>query len=98
MEITQFTYFQQAGGLELDPISVELAYGTERLAMYVQGKRRVHDVRWSEDVTWADVYLSNERQMSAYNYELADTEMHARHFESFAGEVRRCLDARLPLA
>ena len=98
MEITQFTYFQQAGGLELDPISVELAYGTERLAMYVQGKRRVHDVMWSDGVTWAQVYLQNERQMSAYNYELADTAMHARHFDDFEAEVRRCLEARLPLA
>jgi glycyl-tRNA synthetase alpha chain len=98
MEITQFTYFQQAGGIELDPISVELAYGTERLAMYVQGKRRVHDLMWSDGVTWADVYLANERQMSAYNYELADPAMHARHFEDFAAEVRRCLEARLPLS
>jgi glycyl-tRNA synthetase alpha chain len=98
MEITQFTYFQQAGGIELDPISVELAYGTERLAMYVQRKRRVHDVVWSDGVSWSDVYLQNERQMSAYNYELADPAMHARHFEDYEAEVRRCLEARLPLA
>jgi glycyl-tRNA synthetase alpha chain len=98
MEITQFTYFQQAGGVDLDPISVELAYGTERLAMYVQGKRRVPDVMWSDEVSWAQVYLQNERQMSTYNYELADTGMHARHFDDYEAEVRRCLEARLPLA
>ena len=97
MEITQFTYFQQAGGIELDPISCELAYGLERLAMYLQGVERVQDVRWSEQVTWADVYFQNERQMSTYNYELADTAMHARHFDEFEAEARRCVEARLPL-
>jgi len=98
MEITQYTYFQQAGGIELEPISVELAYGLERLCMYLQGVERVHDLRWSDDVTWADVYLQNERQMSAYNYQLADTAMHARHFDDYEAEVRRCVEAGLPLA
>jgi glycyl-tRNA synthetase alpha chain len=98
MEITQFTYFQQAGGIELEPISVELAYGLERLGMYLQGVERAHDMRWSPAVTWSDVYLQNERQMSTYNYRVADTAMHARHFEDFEGEVRRCVEARLPLA
>ncbi len=98
MEITQFTYFQQAGGIELDPISCELAYGLERLAMYLQGKDRVQDILWSDNVTWADVYFQNERQMSTYNYELADTEMHARHFDEFEAEAGRCVEARLPLA
>jgi glycyl-tRNA synthetase alpha chain len=97
MEITQFTYFQQAGGFDLDPISVELAYGLERLGMYLQGVRRAHDMRWSPDVSWADVYFQNERQMSIYNYELADVAVHARHFDDFEAEARRCIDARLPL-
>ena len=97
MEITQFTYFQQAGGIELDPISCELAYGLERLAMYLQGVDRVQDVRWSDTVSWADVYFQNERQMSTYNYEVADTAMHARHFDEFEAEARRCIEARLPL-
>jgi glycyl-tRNA synthetase alpha chain len=97
MEITQFTYFQQAGGFELDPISVELAYGLERLGMYLQGVRRAHDMRWSADVRWGDVYFQNERQMSTYNYELADVEVHARHFDDFEAEARRCIEARLPL-
>jgi glycyl-tRNA synthetase alpha chain len=97
MEITQFTYFQQAGGFDLDPISVELAYGLERLGMYLQGVRRAHDMRWSADVRWGDVYFQNERQMSTYNYELADVAVHARHFDDFEAEARRCIDARLPL-
>jgi glycyl-tRNA synthetase alpha chain len=97
MEITQFTYFQQAGGFDLDPISVELAYGLERLGMYLQGVRRAHDMRWSSDVRWADVYFQNERQMSTYNFELADVGLHARHFDDFEAEAQRCIDARLPL-
>jgi glycyl-tRNA synthetase alpha chain len=98
MEITQYTYFQQAGGVELDPISVELAYGLERLAMYLQGKDHVRDVVWTDNTTWGDVYLQNERQMSAYNYEFADTAMHARHFDDYEAETRRVVDAGLPLA
>ena len=70
MEITQFTYFQQAGGIELDPISCELAYGLERLAMYLQGVERVQDVHWSEGVSWADVYFQNERQIPGLRSEL----------------------------
>jgi glycyl-tRNA synthetase alpha chain len=97
MEITQFTYFQQAGGFDLDPISVELAYGTERLGMYLQGVRRAQDMQWSPDVRWSDVLLQNERQMSTYNYEVADTAVHARHFDDFEAEARRCIEARLPL-
>jgi glycyl-tRNA synthetase alpha chain len=97
MEITQFTYFQQAGGFDLDPISVELAYGLERIGMYLQGVRRAHDMLWSEHVRWGDVFFQNERQMSTYNYEVADAAVHARHFDDFEAEARRCIDARLPL-
>ena len=73
MEITQFTYFQQAGGLELDPVSVELTYGLERIGMYLQGVRRAQDMVWAPGVTWGDVYQQNEREFSTYNYEVADT-------------------------
>jgi glycyl-tRNA synthetase alpha chain len=97
MEITQFTYFQQAGGIELDPVSVELTYGLERIGMHLQKVHRAHDMRWSDDVSWADVYLENERQFSAYNYELADTNMLARHFDDHEAEADRCLEAGLPL-
>jgi glycyl-tRNA synthetase alpha chain len=97
MEITQFTYFQQAGGFDLDPISVELAYGLERIGMYLQGVRRAHDMLWSPHVRWGEVFFQNERQMSTYNYEVADTAVYARHFDDFEAEAMRCIDARLPL-
>ena len=97
MEITQFTYFQQAGGIELDPVSVELTYGLDRIGMHLQNVRRAQDMQWAPGLTWADVYLENERQFSAYNYEVADTEMLARHFDEHEAEALRCLDAGLPL-
>jgi glycyl-tRNA synthetase alpha chain len=97
MEITQFTYFQQAGGIELDPVSVEFTYGLERLGMYLQGVKRAQDMVWAPGVTWGDVYQENERQFSTYNYEIADTTMLARHFDDHEAEARRCLDAGLPL-
>jgi glycyl-tRNA synthetase alpha chain len=97
MEITQFTYFQQAGGIELDPVSVEFTYGLERLGMYLQGVKRAQDLVWAPGVTWGDVFQENERQFSTYNYELADTAMLALHFDDHEAEARRCLDAGLPL-
>jgi glycyl-tRNA synthetase alpha chain len=97
MEITQFTYFQQAGGIELDPVSVELTYGLERIGMYLQGVRRAQDMAWAPGTRWADVNLRNEREFSAYNYEVADTALHARNFDAFEAEARRCLDAGLVL-
>ena len=97
MEITQFTYFQQAGGIELDPVSVEMTYGLERIGMHLQGVRRAQDMAWSETVNWADVYLENERQFSTYNYELADTELLAAEFDAHEAEAGRCIEAGLPL-
>ena len=97
MEITQFTYFQQAGGIELDPVSVEMTYGLERIGMHLQGVSRVQDMEWAPGVTWADVYLENERQFSTYSYELADTGLLAHDFGAHEAEARRCLEAGLPL-
>ena len=105
MEITQFTYFQQLGGFDLDPITIEITYGLERIAMYLQGVESVYDIvwsRWDEDgtpvtVTYGDVYRENEREASRYNFELADTEMLYRHFREYEAEARRCLDDRLPI-
>jgi tetrameric-type glycyl-tRNA synthetase alpha subunit len=105
MEATQFTYFQQLGGIDLDPITVELTYGLERLAMYLQGVDSVFDLVWSQweeenetiTVTYGDVYRENERQFSHYNFSVADTEMLYRHFREYEGEAERCLAARLPL-
>lgn len=95
MEITQFTYFQQVGGIELDPISVELTYGLERIAMYVQGVDRIVDIRWNDDFTWGDVKLDFERDFSRFNFEAADVELHFRLFNDFEKEARRLLEAGL---
>src|SRR3954451_3539663 len=97
MEISQFTYFQQAGGIELDPVSVEMTYGLDRIGMHLQKVRRGQDMAWAPGGSWADVYLENERQFSSYNYELADTGMLARHFDDHEAEAGCCLEAKLPL-
>ena len=98
MEVTQFTYFQQVGGMDCDPVSVELTYGLERLAMYIQGVDNVFDLDWNgAGVTYGDVYLQAEREHSAYNFEIADTEMLKRHFEDAEAECGRALEAGLVL-
>ena len=75
MEVSQFTYFQQCGGFDLNPISVELTYGLERLAMYIQGVDNVFDLTWVEGITYRDVYHRNEVEQSQYNFEHADTDL-----------------------
>jgi glycyl-tRNA synthetase alpha chain len=95
MEITQFTYFQQIGGIELEPISVELTYGLERIAMYVQGVDHIKDIRWNEDYTWGDVRLQFEREFSRYNFEEANVDLHFRMFADFEGEAKRLLEKEL---
>jgi len=97
MEITQFTYFQQAGGIDLTPISVELTYGLERIAMYLQGVRSVYDLEWGHGVTYGDLYQRNEAQWSRYNFEVADTDALFAAFARHEGECRRCLEADLVL-
>ena len=93
MEVTQFTYFQQVGGIECDPVSVELTYGLERLAMYVQGVENVYDLDFNgAGVTYGDVFLRGEREFSAYNFEYADTETLLRHFVDAERECRALLD------
>ena len=101
MEVTQFTYFQQVGGLECRPVAGEITYGLERLAMYIQGVESVYDLVWSESrghrVTYGDVYHQNEVEQSAYNFEYADT---AALFERFAVAERECaalIEKSLPL-
>ena len=75
MEVSQFTYFQQLGGLDCSPVTGELTYGLERLAMYIQGVDNVYDLRWNDHgVTYGDVFLQNEKEFSAYNFEIADTD------------------------
>lgn len=97
MEITQFTYFQQLGGIDLHPVSVELTYGLERIAMYLQKKSSVFDLVWSEGTTYGDVYQENEAQWSKYNFEVADSEILFSHFIDHEQECERCLANGLPL-
>ena len=98
MEVTQFTYFQQVGGIECNPVSVELTYGIERLAMYIQGVENVYDLDWNgAGVTYGDVFLQNEREFSAYNFEHADTDILLRHFADAETECTALLKAELPL-
>ncbi|MBC7286717.1 MAG: glycine--tRNA ligase subunit alpha [Armatimonadetes bacterium] len=97
MEITQFTYFQQVGGLPCRPVSVEITYGPERLAMYIQGVKDYRQLKWSEDVTYGELFYEQERQFSAYNFEHADVEMLRRHLSDYEQEARRLIDLSLPL-
>ncbi len=98
MEVTQFTYFQQVGGIECDPVAVELTYGLERLAMYIQGVENVYDLDFNgAGVRYGDIFLQAEREYSAHNFEVADTEMLLRHFLDAEKECQALLAARLPL-
>jgi glycyl-tRNA synthetase alpha chain len=97
MEVTQFTYFQQFGGLDLDLIPAEITYGLERLAMFLQGKRTAFDIEWAPGVTWGDVYRESERQWSVYNFEQAPVETLMRRFAEHEEECGQLLEARLPL-
>ncbi len=98
MEVTQFTYFQQVGGFECRPVTGELTYGLERLAMYIQGKDNVFDLAFNDaGVTYGDVFLENEKQMSAYHFEVADTEALFDLFRKAAAECEKCLAAGLAI-
>ena len=102
MEVTQFTYFQQMGGFECDPVPAELTYGLERLTMYIQGVDSVYDIVWSRGAdgtvfTYGDVYLENEREHSTYNFEVADTDFLFGEFDRYERECNRVLEAGLPL-
>ena len=97
MEITQFTYFQEVGGLPCKPVLGEITYGLERLAMYLQGKESVFDLVWTDGVTYRDVYHQNEVEQSRYNFELADTALLLRHFGEYESEAKRLLGAQCVL-
>lgn len=110
MEVTQFTYFQQMGGFDCKPVAGELTYGLERLAMYIQGVDNVYDLAFNrasssegvgqtniQGVSYGDVFLENEKQMSAWNFEVADTEALFDLFRKAAAECKLCLDRGLPI-
>jgi glycyl-tRNA synthetase alpha chain len=97
MEVTQFTYFQQVGGLEIEVVPAEVTYGLERLAMFLQGKRSALELEWAPGVTWGDVYRESEREWSTYNFEVAPVDVLARRFEEHESECRELLERELPL-
>jgi glycyl-tRNA synthetase alpha chain len=105
MEVTQFTYFQQVGGLDCNPVTGEITYGLERLAMYLQGCENVFDLAWTtvqeggvaRTLTYGDVYHQNEVEQSTYNFEQSNAPRLTELFAFYEAEAKRLLDARLPL-
>lgn len=97
MEITQFTYFQQMGGIDLNPISVEITYGLERLAMYSQRKKNVFDVEWSKGVTYGQVHKEDERQFSIFNFSQTEPDILRRQFNDNETLSKKCIEQKLPL-
>ena len=98
MEVTQFTYFQQMGGFDCKPVSGELTYGLERLAMYIQGVDSIYDLDYNgAGMTYGDIFLENEKQMSEWNFEVADTEALFDLFNKAAAECENCLEKKLPI-
>lgn len=97
MEITQFTYFQQAGSLELHPVTVEITYGLERIAMYLQKVESVYDISWNGKVSYGDIFLQAEKEFSAFNFEAANVEALLNFFTTYESEAFRLLDSGLTL-
>ncbi|HLP40768.1 MAG TPA: glycine--tRNA ligase subunit beta [Fibrobacteria bacterium] len=96
MEITQFTYFQQVGGIDLSPVMGEITYGLERICMYLQKVDNVYKLKYNDRVSYGDIYHNNEVQFSKHNFELSDTSLQARLFDSFEAECRRLCEAGVP--
>ena len=97
MEITQFTYFQQVGSIDLDPVSVELTYGLERITMYLQNVENVYDLQWNDTVKYGQVHLETEKQFSKYNFEASDKERLFQWFDMYEAEARSLLEQDLVL-
>lgn len=97
LEITQFTYFQQCGGIDLEMISCEITYGLERIAMFLQGKKSVYGIQWNDDVTYGEVHLQGEKEFSKYNFEEAGIEILQEHFDQFESEGKRLVKKELVL-
>jgi glycyl-tRNA synthetase alpha chain len=97
MEITQWTYFQQLGGVDVELVPAEMTYGLERLAMFLQGVRSAFELEWAPGVSWGDVYRESEREWSAYNFELAPVDVLEARFDQHEEECRSLVERRLPL-
>jgi glycyl-tRNA synthetase alpha chain len=95
MEVTQFTYFQQCGGIDCKPVSAEITYGIERLATFIQGKDSVFDIEWVGDISYGDIYLQNEKEYSRYNFELADIAALKMWFDMYEKEAERIIELGL---
>ena len=97
MEVTQFTYFQQVGGIPCKPITGEITYGLERLAMYIQKVDSVYDIQWNDDITYGDVFLQNEIEQSTYNFEHSDPEFLLQSFNGYEKQAKYLVKMELPL-
>ncbi|MEY3665012.1 MAG: Glycine--tRNA ligase alpha subunit, partial [Pseudomonadota bacterium] len=97
MEVTQFTYFQEVGSLKCQPITGEITYGLERLAMYLQKVESVFDLRWTDNITYRDVFHQNEVEQSTYNFEHSNASMMFEHFGQYESEAKRLIEAHLAL-
>jgi len=97
LEITQFTYFQQAGGIEVRPVAGEITYGIERIAMFLQGVDNVYDLRWNDTLTYGDVHHKGEVEWSIHNFEVADVPLHLRLFDEYQRESLRLIEQGLVL-
>ena len=95
IEITQFTYFQQVGGLDLEIIPVEITYGLERISMFIQNRKSIFDVQWNKDYTWGDIYRQNEIEFSKYNFEIADIPLHQELFDKYEAQAEKLLEQNL---
>ena len=97
MEITQFTYFQQVGGIICKPITGEITYGLERLAMYIQNVDSVYDIQWTDGISYGDVFLQNEKEQSSYNFKFSDSEFLLKAFASHAKQANKLVEENLAL-
>lgn len=95
MEVTQFTYFQQIGGIDLAPVSVELTYGLERLCMYLQDKESVYNLTWNEHITYGDIFHQNEVEQSTFNFEESNAAMLLQHFNDYEREAKKLVEKKL---
>lgn len=97
MEITQFTYFQQVGGLEVKPVALELTYGVERIAMYLQNVQHFKDIMWNDTLAYGEIFMQNEVETSKYNFEVSNADSLYKMFDLYQSEVDNCIEAELVL-